>query len=235
MINEHPEWLKNFICRDRVVTISASIDSLLEHPSKDAVVKKYGDFLKRLTHERRRNDFIAGRVALHLLCQKLGQDVPMINVDHQGMPIFPAPLKGSLSHSNGNLIGMMTSDPDIHSLGVDLESLVTSDRAERLHHKIGNVDEFNRLAKLYTTDVAFTILFAAKEALFKAVYPLVKSMFWFEDAVLIGTQTEDNKLRFQLDSRICKCNPTVKHVVVEWARTDHAIVCTCMVAPTTFA
>lgn len=216
-------------CREDVLFVSASIGCLLEHSSKDLIITKYHDVLKKLTHERRRNEFIAGRIALHHLCDTLGHQVLEIKADHQGMPIFPETLKGSLSHSQGNLIGMVTNSPEIYSLGVDLESIVSLERAERLLQKIAGDDEFNILGKHFAIDKAFTIIFAAKEALFKAVYPLVKSMFWFEDAILVGYRADQNLLRFQMDARIAKQSPSVKFVLVEWTQLDQAILCTCFV------
>ena len=70
---------------------------------------------------------------------------------------------------------------------MDLENLLTLERAERLAGEILTTDELQRMAALPREQIALlvTLTFSVKESLFKALYPIVQKRFYFEHAEVL--------------------------------------------------
>ncbi|MBS0123389.1 4'-phosphopantetheinyl transferase family protein [Thetidibacter halocola] len=110
-------------------------------------------------------EFTAGRLAARRAMQAAGCPPAAIPQGADRAPIWPRGLRGSISHAGGLAIAVIASDGQ--SPGLDLEPLTAIDPA--LAAEIRRPDEDGDLLRL----------FSAKEAAFKALYPLVGVMFGF--------------------------------------------------------
>lgn len=117
----------------------------------------------------RRSGFVDGRRAAASALGMLGRPGPVLRDGR--LPLFPPGVRGSISHCpGGTAAGLVTRDPHVEAVGVDVErvgrlSAVGARRiltdGERLRLPAGVAGE--RLA---------TVVFSAKEALYKSVTPL---------------------------------------------------------------
>jgi len=82
---------------------------------------------------------------------------------------------------------------------MDLENVLSLERAERLAGEILTADELLRMSALPRERIALlvTLTFSAKESLFKALYPIVQKRFYFEHAELLEW-SEAGHLRLRL-------------------------------------
>jgi len=137
---------------------------------------------------KRQSEYLAGRLcarqALNLL---IGEDlVPPRG--SAGMPLWPPGATGSITHSHGRAVAMVGSDFCWRGLGGDLEPCLPLQRALRLAPSILTRHERTHLAALKSTkEQAFfvTLSFSFKESLFKALYPLCLTRFYFQDAQIV--------------------------------------------------
>ncbi|QXI27306.1 4'-phosphopantetheinyl transferase family protein [Pseudomonas vanderleydeniana] len=136
---------------------------------------------------KRQAEFLAGRLCARAALLKLdGTDcVPAIGEDRA--PIWPAHACGSITHGTGRAAAIVANRQHWRGLGMDLESLLPHERAERLAGEILTPAELQRLAVglAEQTALAVTLTFSAKESLFKALYPLVLQRFYFEHAEVL--------------------------------------------------
>jgi enterobactin synthetase component D len=126
--------------------------------------------------------------------------VPLIGDDRA--PVWPQDLCGSITHSTGWAAAIVASKQHWRGLGMDVEQVMSSERASRLAGEILTADEMQRMADGPEQHVALrvTLTFSLKEALFKALYPLVLKRFYFEDAeVLEWSETGHARLRLKID------------------------------------
>jgi len=151
---------------------------------------------------KRQTEFLAGRLcareAMHQLDGR--QHVPLIGEDRA--PIWPDDLCGSITHSTGWAAAIVANKQHWRSLGMDAEQLMTSERASRLAGEILIADELQRMAAGPEHQIALhvTLTFSLKEALFKALYPLVLKRFYFEDAELLDWAEQGTaRLRLKID------------------------------------
>ncbi|WP_082805179.1 4'-phosphopantetheinyl transferase family protein [Pseudomonas sp. BMS12] len=135
---------------------------------------------------KRQAEHLAGRLcareALHQLCGQ--RELP--RRDSDGVPVWPVGTVGSISHGAGRAVALVARRADWRGLGIDLEQILSTERAARLAGEILTVTELERAAELTPSEFAkrVTLTFSLKESLFKGLYPLVRERFYFHDAEL---------------------------------------------------
>ena len=130
--------------------------------------------------ERRREQFRVGRAAAHEALRALGVEPVPILRGEKGEPVWPAGVVGSITHTEGIAIAVVGRDAHYAGIGVDLEALDPGLRA-RTARFVCTEEEIEWAAG---DTVRLTMLFSAKEAIFKAVYPLTRVYLDFKDADL---------------------------------------------------
>lgn len=130
--------------------------------------------------EKRRREFRVGRLAARLALEAADAPAGPILSRPDRSPIWPDGFVGSITHGGGFGAAAVASTNVAAGLGVDIEnaSRVVSPSVTRLvadEHEKAWIDGDNR--RLIT-------LFSAKEAVFKAIYPLYGTFFGFEAAHL---------------------------------------------------
>ena len=151
---------------------------------------------------KRQAEFLAGRLCAREALRRLDNldCVPAIGEDRA--PIWPVHISGSITHSTGHAAAIVAHKAQWRGLGMDLENLLTLERAQRLSGEILTPDEMQRMASLPREQVALlvTLTFSVKESLFKALYPLVHKRFYFEHAEVVEwSQAGHVRLRLLTD------------------------------------
>jgi enterobactin synthetase component D len=129
--------------------------------------------------ERRRAEYLAGRLTAQVA---LGGDAaPLMGQDK--LPVWPKGLSGSLSHARGHVACLIRSCPGV---GVDVEAIATGPGLRAILHKALRPEEEQLFAALSESELSVqaTLVFSAKETLFKALYPRVGHVFGFQAACL---------------------------------------------------
>ncbi|MDZ7867973.1 MAG: 4'-phosphopantetheinyl transferase superfamily protein [Rheinheimera sp.] len=112
-------------------------------------------------------------------------------------PAWPAGFIGSISHSNGVVLCALARSYDIRLLGIDTEQLLTPDVAAELRASILLPQE-QRLLPPQDVTLWLSLIFSAKESLFKALYPQVKRFFPFSAAEVLTIQPSCGRLSIRL-------------------------------------
>ncbi|KRP57914.1 4'-phosphopantetheinyl transferase family protein [Pseudomonas trivialis] len=151
---------------------------------------------------KRQAEFLAGRVCARAALQRLDHldCTPAIGEDRA--PVWPAHISGSITHSTGHAAAIVGHKAQWRGLGMDVENMLTLERAQRLAAEILTADELQRMALLPQAQIAqcVTLTFSVKESLFKALYPIVQKRFYFEHAeVLDWSDTGHVRLRLLTD------------------------------------
>jgi len=137
----------------------------------------------------RRREYIAGRTALHLALDAAATgiasdeltehaDSAAILSDERGAPILPPGWVGSVSHKGAFAAALVTAAGDGH-IGIDLE------RAQPSRHDIARrILTAREQAALPDRELAVTLRFAIKEAIYKALDPYVRRYVGFTEVEL---------------------------------------------------
>lgn len=113
------------------------------------------------------------------------QAAPSLGADRA--PCWPTGTVGSITHSHSWAAAIVASSQHFLSLGLDAETMLSDSRATKLAQKILTLPERDRFRSELAQQPGelITLAFSVKESLFKALYPLTKKRFYFEDAELL--------------------------------------------------
>jgi 4'-phosphopantetheinyl transferase EntD len=147
--------------------------------------------------DKRRTEFATGRALAHLALGRLGAPSTAILNDDQRAPVWPAGIRGSITHCNTRVLVAMCRDRD-GSVGIDVEHRVELKR--HLWESVfleGEMADLGRLPESERGRMAL-VLFSAKESLYKAQFPISRTYMGFralrvqaEAGVLTCTFQED--------------------------------------------
>ena len=136
---------------------------------------------------KRQTEFLAGRLcAREALRRMTGEpSIPAVNEDRS--PCWPDGIVGSITHGAGWAAVAVAQRERWQGLGLDVEKQLAPARADRLVGEILTPQEREGYDTLSEAQRAqrVTLTFSIKESLFKALYPLVHTRFYFQDAELI--------------------------------------------------
>ncbi|UVE18972.1 4'-phosphopantetheinyl transferase superfamily protein [Pseudomonas sp. LS44] len=151
---------------------------------------------------KRQAEFLAGRLCAREALRQLTGSASTPSCGEDRAPQWPAGISGSITHSHGWAAAVVARDSDVRGLGLDMEKLLSSERAARLAGELLTPSELQRLQELPSEQRAelVTLTFSLKESLFKALYPLVLKRFYFEHAELLEWSADGHaRLRLLLD------------------------------------
>lgn len=134
--------------------------------------------------EKRKREFAAGRrVARQALIQAGCSDAGPPGIGEDRLPVWPCGWKGSISHSDDAAIAIAAPDTACQLLGIDIERVIEQKLVRNIQSQVAYSGEMDLLEE-FDSSTRLTILFSAKEALYKALYPQVKAFFDFQAARL---------------------------------------------------
>jgi 4'-phosphopantetheinyl transferase EntD len=118
----------------------------------------------------------AARIAARELLARLGHAGAAVPKGASGEPIWPAGVTGSLAHDDQVAVAAVGMQRDVRAIGIDIEPAVVL--PPELLALIATSQELRRI----TDDpLRGKLLFAVKEAVYKAIYPLDRVFLEFRD------------------------------------------------------
>lgn len=133
---------------------------------------------------KRRAEFLAGRMCAALVLADLGlagADVP-VNPDRS--PRWPEGMVGSVAHGAGLAMAVAGRAGALRGLGLDCETVMSDARAGALGGTILSPGDAALRPDGMGEGAFVTLVFSAKEALYKAVYPRLLHIFGFHSVQL---------------------------------------------------
>ena len=134
---------------------------------------------------KRRNEFITVRHCAREALGKLGVGPVPILKGEKGEPCWPAGIVGSLTHCEGFRGAVVARDSDVRSVGIDAEPHGVLPKG--VLDAVSLPAERAELAAMAGGLHWDRILFCAKEATYKAWFPLTHRWLGFEDAHITFT------------------------------------------------
>ena len=137
---------------------------------------------------KRRAEYLAGRVCARHALAELDIHINALPSLADRQVDWPTTVRGSITHAHDLAAALVSTTPTHQGLGVDAERWLTPERADYLATSILTPCEQQALS-VFTPEQrsrAITLTFSLKESLFKALYPLTGTRFYFHDARVEG-------------------------------------------------
>jgi enterobactin synthetase component D len=142
--------------------------------------------------KKRQAEYVAGRYLAKRCFLALGSTEADVGISQHRAPLWPKGMIGSISHSSNKAICVVKPrDLPEQGIGIDIEQCLTDSTATSIKNTIINEAEQALLTK-HDVDFAtgLTVIFSAKESLFKALFPQVRAYFDFLDAEVIAMERD---------------------------------------------
>jgi 4'-phosphopantetheinyl transferase EntD len=129
--------------------------------------------------DSRRREFTTGRACARTALARLGLPATAVPSGTRGEPLWPAGVVGSITHCDRYRACALARAQDARSLGIDAE--VDAPLPADILEAISSADERRALAAHGPGASWDRLLFSAKEAVFKAWFPLTGRGLGFDD------------------------------------------------------
>jgi enterobactin synthetase component D len=155
---------------------------------------------------RRRSEFVAGRrCAARALEPYLARDAGgtgIIGRRPDRSPIWPAGLVGSITHTECYAAAAVSGS--MRGVGLDSELLLRDEQAAEIAAAVGSDQEIRRAATEFSAcdRLGLTVLFSAKESLFKCLFPVACVWFDFRQARLVDADAGRGSVTLELTSAL---------------------------------
>ena len=149
----------------------------------------------------RKNEFITGRYCAIKAAASININIKDIGFSSKRAPIWPKDVVGSISHKNNQFVAITALSKIYKSVGVDIEKIIDHKKEKAIDRMILTEND-----KLFLQNISNeiqllkTIIFSAKESLYKLIYPLVEVYFDFKEADFISINFESMIFEISLNS-----------------------------------
>ena len=157
---------------------------------------------------KRKSEFVAGRYLARKALIELGSNETMVGIGANRAPIWPDSFIGSITHSKSIAICAVANRYDLKMLGIDVEEFIDVSVVKDIAKNVLLTSEYPFLGS-YTTPnpIVFTLIFSAKESLFKALHPHVGRYFDFSAAQTKDINFQTGKFTLELVQELAPSLP----------------------------
>lgn len=172
--------------------------------------------MEGMSHKRR-IEFVAGRLCAFQSLLEMGVVTEFPLPAQNRVPIWPPGLLGSISHCASLAVAMVAPASSFYALGVDVETLISPAVVGDIRGSVGRDDELISLESSISCRArSLTLLFSAKEALYKALYPFACQYKDFHAAEIVACEAKVLVLRLTQDWCGEWCRGTCVKVRYRW-------------------
>lgn len=175
---------------------------------------------------KRQVEFLAGRsCARQALAVLTGCTQVLIPQQSDRSPGWPAGVVGAITHTVGYAAALVAPGTMYDGVGIDCERFLSPDQLPLQRH-ICTPNELDNLYALHQTwspaDL-LTLVFSAKESLYKCLYPQVQTYFGFEAARVIAFDVMQRTFSIRLEHDVHHSLPAHAQWAGVFARHQHLL------------
>jgi enterobactin synthetase component D len=149
---------------------------------------------------KRQSTFLSGRYAASHVLSLIGCEHKEIPIGKGGSPSWPSKVVGSISHTESIAVCACASKTDYMMLGIDVEHWMSASIAEEVAAIVLSENDRKLISTLCSPEHELaTLIFSAKESLFKALYPRVGYYFEFSAVSAHKICLREGKLTLKLN------------------------------------
>ena len=163
---------------------------------------------------KRRAEYFYGRLCAQRVLGAAGYSDVQVLTGASREPLWPAGIRGSISHSDGIAAAATLPAAGCRGLGIDIASPIRPDMWNDVVGIAISPQEYQLLANLAGSpgmERCLALVFSAKESFFKALFDEVRRIFDFDVLELCGVDFEQRLLRFVVKEQVCPYFPVGAH------------------------
>lgn len=150
--------------------------------------------------QKRKAEYIAGRYCVKKSLAAINITNQIVESGEDRAPVWPQGVVGSITHSSGYASAVVAKANELRAIGIDSEKCINDKTSRNIssHILTGN-ETFDANTHIAANEhVYLTLIFSAKESIYKCLNPLVKQFFDFKHAEISFDRESDNRFRYRL-------------------------------------
>lgn len=169
---------------------------------------------------KRKVEYLLGRLCLKSCFEAFGEKPLIVAMGEDRSPIWPSDWVGSISHSKGQVVAVLGRRSEYAGLGIDLEALIENPNSALQTQICSEENELEelKLGLNLSEEEALTLIFSAKESLYKLIFPRYRKFFGFSAARVRLTPGEN--LTIELREHLNAEFPKGRVWPVGWRKLD---------------
>ncbi|MBC7531438.1 MAG: 4'-phosphopantetheinyl transferase superfamily protein [Oligoflexus sp.] len=186
--------------------------------------------LERAIHKRQ-IEYLLGRLCIKQCFQGFGVEPMIVAMGEDRSPVWPDSWVGSISHSKGQVVAVLSSKENYSGLGIDLEALIDNPSSALQTQICCDSMELIELqtALSINEQEALTLIFSSKESLYKLIFPRYRRFFGFQAAKV--QYSIEKGLEAVLVQHLNDEFPENRAWPVRWQRLDETTLETFLIEP----
>lgn len=179
--------------------------------------------------EKRRREFVTGRACAREALRQLGIEPIPIPTGERGEPRWPDGIVGSITHCSGYRASAAARSCDAASIGIDAEP--NAALPEGVSGRIAFGSEYALLGLDAGDARVDRLLFSAKEAVYKAWFPLARRWLGFEDVEVSIDPTGCFRAELLVPGPVVGEERALTELRGRWM-VENGIICSAVLIPT---
>lgn len=150
--------------------------------------------------QKRIVEYTLGRYAATSACRDLGVAGPIvIGTAPSRAPVWPRGLVGAITHTEGFVSAAIARADEVRSIGLDAERVMSPETLDEVRDLVAVPAEQERARLWGLADrELYSLIFSAKESIYKCLNPLTGVFFDFHDAEIYRLDRERRLFFFRL-------------------------------------
>lgn len=170
---------------------------------------------------KRQREFQKGRECARRALAELGVPRVVLLAGKSREPLWPEPVVGSITHTNGLCVAAVARSSSYAGLGIDAEPAepLAADIAKRVCTS-AEVESFGANDAL-DRDTVPRLVFSAKESVYKCLFPITRTFLGFED---VRVELGDGIFHVEVLAKAVASHRAAAHLVGRWLKTSTHLV-----------
>lgn len=183
---------------------------------------------------KRQVEFVAGRWCAREALRRCAPEhaAAPVGIGASSEPLWPPGIVGAITHTHGFASVAVARASDARGIGLDAERPMTDKLAAEIREHIASSAELDSLVRAtgWSAAKTLTLVFSAKESIFKCLYPEVLTYFDFRDAMIDAIDVAESRFSARL---LVTLTPRLRAGLVLEGRFAQAAgaLCTSLVMP----
>jgi enterobactin synthetase component D len=134
-----------------------------------------------------RSEHLAGRQCAAMALAGAGAPSGEVGTNADGSPVWPAGFVGSITHIPGFASACVSAPGELAGVGIDTEEVLDRAASAEIRDAVATPNELARLqsSSALEENSLVTLLFSAKESVYKCLAPITKDFLEFHDVELL--------------------------------------------------
>jgi enterobactin synthetase component D len=160
---------------------------------------------------KRKLSFIAGRLCAEKALEKTGLTNAIVHRHESGAPSWPTGVHGSITHTSQFACAAVSRFAEIVSIGIDSEMIFSDTTSNEVQLYCCTENEIAQFFSAENRNLIATILFSAKESLYKSVHPYLNRYVDFKEIDVVAVNWKTSAIHMQptvqgdLNSIVARC------------------------------